>query len=137
MPTRSWWVMTMPPSRRFGRPLTRAGYEVGRGFLETGGLAAIEADEQIETLITRRRLSAGMPHGVSLAQMACLKHRSMKILFIARPEMVEYAEGIGEVLVMPVPPADVVAKAREMLPLPIDCLASQFTALIPPSCLDK
>jgi DNA-binding NtrC family response regulator len=98
--------------------LTRAGYEVA-GFLETrAALAAIEADEQIEMLITRVAFPAGMPHGVSLAQMARLKHRIMKILFIARPEMVEYAEGIGEVLVMPVPPADVVAKAREMLPLP-------------------
>jgi hypothetical protein len=68
-------------------------------------------------LITRVAFREGMPHGVSLALMARADHRHIKILFLARPEMTGYTEGVGEVLIMPALAEDVVAKVREVLPL--------------------
>lgn len=97
--------------------LGRAGYEV-LGFSDTStALAATEVSERVEILITRVEFRKGRPHGVSLALTVRLKHRSVKILFLARPEMTEYTKGVGEALVTPVLTADVVAKVREMLPL--------------------
>ena len=97
--------------------LNRAGYDVA-AFAETpAALAAIETDERVEMLITRIIFPQGMPHGVSLALTARLKRRNIKVLFLARPDMVEHAEGVGDVLVMPVLAEDVVAKVREMLSL--------------------
>jgi DNA-binding NtrC family response regulator len=97
--------------------LVRAGYEAV-GFADTRtALPAIEADQHIAMLITRVSFRVGMPHGVSLALMLRSNHRSLKILFLAQPKMVEYAEGVGEILVSPVPTEAVMAKVREMLSL--------------------
>ena len=97
------------------RALQSAGYDVA-GFLETtAALCALEAAERIEILITRVAFPEGMPHGVALARMARTKRRGVKILFIARPEMIEHAEGVGEILVMPVTAEAVLAKVSEML----------------------
>lgn len=94
-----------------------AGYEVA-AFSETpAALAAIEAGRCIAMMITRVTFPEGMPHGISLALMARIKHPNLKILFIAWPELAEYAEGVGEVLQTPVLAEDVVAKVKEMLSL--------------------
>jgi|SRR5579859_3307140 len=99
------------------KALDRAGYEVA-AFPDTlGALAAITADERVAMMITRVTFPEGTPHGVSLALMARLKRPNLIILFIARPEMVEHAEGVGEILHTPALAEDVVAKVREMLPL--------------------
>jgi hypothetical protein len=66
-------------------------------------------------MITRVTFPEGTQHGVSLALMVCVRKRSMKILFLARPEMVHHTEGVGEVLETPALAEDVVAKVREML----------------------
>ena len=86
-------------------------------------LDALEGVERIELLITRVQFPPGQPHGVALARITRMKQRGVKVLFMSRPENVEFTEGVGEVLVFPLMPADVVAKAREMLastpPVPI------------------
>ena len=88
------------------------------GFSETrAALVAIEADERIELIITRVTFPEGTQNGVSLALMGRMKQRGMKVLFLARPQMVKYTSGVGEVLQTPVPATDVVAKVRAMLPL--------------------
>jgi DNA-binding NtrC family response regulator len=99
----------------FVNALHRAGYEVA-GFSETRtALAVIETGGHIDLLISRVTFPKGTQHGVSLALMARLKHRNLKVLFVARQEMVEHTQGVGEVLQTPVLADDVVAKVQEML----------------------
>jgi DNA-binding NtrC family response regulator len=97
------------------RILQSAGYDVA-GFSETtAALCALEAAERIEILITSIAFPEGMPHGVALARMTRTKRRGVKVLFIARPEVIEHAEGVGEIFVMPVTAEAVLAKVSEML----------------------
>jgi len=99
----------------FVSALHRAGYKVA-GFSETRtALAVIEAGGHIELLITRVTFPKGTQHGVSLALMARLKRPNLKVLFVARQELVEYTHGVGEVLQTPVLADDVVTKVQEML----------------------
>jgi DNA-binding NtrC family response regulator len=95
--------------------LSRAVYNVA-SFADTScALTAVESAERLDMLITRVTFPEGMPHGVSLALMARRKHPDLKVLFLARQEMVKHTVGVGDVLQTPVLATDVVAKVREML----------------------
>jgi hypothetical protein len=95
--------------------LRSSGYDAV-GFSDSNAaLAALEAAERVEILVTRVVFAQGTPHGVALAQMARLRRRGIKVLFIVRPELVSHTEGVGTALLMPVTPGEVVAKVIEML----------------------
>jgi DNA-binding NtrC family response regulator len=95
--------------------LNRAGHDVAVFSDTSAALAVIEAGGHVEMLITRVSFPEGTPHGVSLALMARLKRPNLKVLFLARQEMVEHTEGVGEVLQTPAMADDAVAKVQEML----------------------
>ena len=86
--------------------------------LFTSSMAAVKALElaqKIEVLITRTEFPEGQPNGISLGLMARIRRPGVKILLLATVDTLEFTEGIGEVLVAPVTPGDVVTKVREML----------------------
>ena len=95
--------------------LQGAGYDVTAFSDSIAALYALEAAERVEILITRITFPEGTPHGVSLALMARTKRRVVKVLFVVRPEMVHHAEGVGEILVMPVTAEALLEKVKEML----------------------
>ncbi len=95
--------------------LRRTGHDVA-GFSQTpAALDALEAAQRVKILITCMVFPEGTPHGVALGRMARLKRPGIKVLFIARADLASHAEGVGEVLAMPVTADEVVAKVRTML----------------------
>ena len=65
-------------------------------------LEALKNVRRVEVLIARVRFPLGKPHGVALALMARHKRPGIKVLFTARPEFAEHAEGIGEFMPVPI-----------------------------------
>jgi CheY-like chemotaxis protein len=95
--------------------LLAAGYDV-TAFTDTiSALAALEAAQWLELLITRVIFPPGQPNGVALARMARVKKPGVKLLFAALPETQEHTAGLGEFLPAPVDPADIVTLVGKML----------------------
>ena len=95
--------------------LLAAGYDV-TAFTDTiSALAALEAAQWLELLITRVIFPPGQPNGVALARMARVKKPGVKVLFAALPETREHTAGLGEFLPAPVNPADIVTLVGKML----------------------
>ncbi len=95
--------------------LRRAGHDVAGFSQSPPALDALEAAQRVDILITCMVFLEGTPHGVALGRMARHKRPDIKVLFITRPHLVSHAEGVGEVLAMPVTADEVVTKVREML----------------------
>ena len=71
--------------------MAAAGYDV-TAFTDTiSALAALEAAQWLELLITRVIFPPGQPNGVALAIMARVKKPGVKVLFAALPETREYS----------------------------------------------
>jgi DNA-binding NtrC family response regulator len=82
--------------------LRLAGYEVAAFTDPMTALEALKDAQRVEVLITRVRFPPGKPHGVALALMARHKRPVIKVLFTARPEVAEHAEGVGEFMPVPI-----------------------------------
>jgi hypothetical protein len=54
--------------------------------------------------------------GVTLARMAKYKHRELRVLFVARPEMRAFYGGVGELLETSASIRDVLDAAKQLLP---------------------
>ena len=103
-----------------GAALNAAGYEVTRFPDSMSAIMALDAAQSIELLITGIGFPKGTPHGVTLARMARVKKTGAQVLFVAREEYREDAEGVGEFLAMPARVVDIVATAERMLaPKPV------------------
>lgn len=95
--------------------LLAAGHDV-RAFSDTmSATEALRSSQRIEVLITRIVFGVGQPHGVALALIARSRHPSIKVLFVARPELFAHTEGIGEYLPMWTATADIVGAVERML----------------------
>jgi DNA-binding NtrC family response regulator len=95
--------------------LEAAGHDVKAFSDSMSAIDALETAERIELLITRVVFPEGKPNGVSLARMARVKKRGVRVLFAARNENREHIEGIGEFLAVPVTGPEIVATATRIL----------------------
>ena len=95
--------------------LLAAGHDV-RAFSDTmSATEALRSSQRIEVLITRIVFGVGQPHGVALALKARSSRPGVKVLFVARPELLGHTEGIGEYLPMWTATADIVGAVEKML----------------------
>lgn len=95
--------------------LRAAGHDVAAYLNSLAALEALEAAQRVEVLITRVAFPEGQPNGVSLARMARVKKRGVKILFAADTRNRPYTEGIGEFLPAPANAAEIVLLVETML----------------------
>ena len=95
--------------------LRLVGYEVAAFTDPMAALDALENAQRVEVLITRVRFPPRKPNGIALALMARHKRPGIKVLFTARPEFAEHAEGVGEFMPMPVSPQELVASVGRLL----------------------
>jgi DNA-binding NtrC family response regulator len=100
---------------RAAAAIRAAGYDVATYNASMPALAALEAAQTVELLITRVTFPAGTPHGVSLARVARRNLPSLKVLFIAQPEHQEHTEGVGEFMPVPVSIPELVDRVSAML----------------------
>jgi DNA-binding NtrC family response regulator len=75
--------------------LRLAGYEVAAFTDPMAALDALKNALRVEVLITCVQFPPGKPNGVALALMARHKRPGIKVLFTARPEFAEHAEGVA------------------------------------------
>jgi len=116
MPARIVLVHDDPDFREYvATAMQAAGYEIKvfPGSMEA--IDALEAAERIELLITRVDFPKGTPNGISLARMAKMKKRGIRVLFAARDENREHTDGVGELLPVPITGAEIVATVKRML----------------------
>ena len=97
--------------------LLAAGHDVTT-FSDTISATKGLRTSQIEVLITRIVFGTGQPHGVALARMARVQHPGVKVLFVARPELLAHTEGVGEFLPTWAATTDIVATVDRMLSEP-------------------
>jgi DNA-binding NtrC family response regulator len=95
--------------------LQDAGYDVAAFGDSMSALAALEAAQRVEVLITPVVLPEGRPNGVALARMARMKRPGIKVLFVARPDTQAHTEGVGEFLPAGVTASEIVETVRKML----------------------
>jgi len=78
-------------------------------------LVALESAPAVELLITRVQFPAGQPNGVSLAQVARLRHSGLKVLFVAHPQTEPHTERLGEFMPKCVTVVDIAVRAEALL----------------------
>ena len=95
--------------------LRGAGHDVAAFADSMDALAALDAAQRIEVLITRMQFPPGKPNGLALARMARHKRPGIRVLFTALPEFAGHAEGLGAFVPMPVNVPDVVDIVERLL----------------------
>lgn len=81
-------------------------------------MAALECSEapgRLDILITRVDFGRGQLNGIALGRMVRAKRADIQVLFAARPEFAEYAEGVGNYMALPVKVPDIVDTVRVLL----------------------
>lgn len=76
--------------------LDRAGYDVIAFSDSMPAIDALEDARPPDMLITRTQFPEGTPTGLSLARMALMKRRGIKVLITGRAHLADLAEGVGE-----------------------------------------
>jgi hypothetical protein len=79
-------------------------------------LDALDVANSIEVLITGADFAPHKPNGIALARMALQRRPRMRVLFMARSDLILFTEGLGEFLEDPVEIADVVQAVKRILP---------------------
>ena len=95
--------------------LRLAGYDVAAFSDPMAALEALEASERPKMLITGVEFGPGKLHGIGLARMARRKRAKLQILFVGHPDFVEYAEGVGKYMALPVSIPEIVDVVRDLL----------------------
>jgi DNA-binding response OmpR family regulator len=95
--------------------LSAAGHAVATFAGSMDALVALESAQAVELLITRVQFPAGQPNGVSLAQMARLRHSGLRVLFVAHPQTEPHTEGLGAFVPKCAPVVDIAARAEALL----------------------
>jgi DNA-binding NtrC family response regulator len=116
MPAR---IVVAHDEREFLEPLTtalkQAGHDVAAFTDSMDALKALETAQKVELLITRVQFSANQPNGLALARMARVKRPGIQVIFTARPEFAEYAEGLGVFMPRPVSVPNVLGCVERIL----------------------
>lgn len=115
MPARIVVVHDDPSFHECVPALQAAGYDAMSFTSSMEALDALEAAERTELLITGMSFPRGMPNGVSIARMARIKLRGVRVLFVAQEQNRQHAAGLGEFLAAPVNVAEIVETVRRML----------------------
>jgi CheY-like chemotaxis protein len=95
--------------------LQAAGHEVADFTDPMQALNAVRASGRARVLVTRIDFGPGQLNGVALAQMVRAKQRSIRALFIGRPENQHHTEGVGQFLPVPLDPQALVDAADRLL----------------------
>jgi DNA-binding NtrC family response regulator len=104
---------------RISAALRRAGYDVESFHEPLVALRTLERPHSADILITACvRNSRTQPHGVALALMAKVKRPDIKVVFMAHPELIEYASEVGVALPIPISLAALVAAVHRLLEPP-------------------
>ncbi len=98
--------------------LRQAGFEV-EGFSNPHeALDALEAEQDVDLLITGISFGHGKQNGISLALMEKTTRRNLKVLFAASPEYQGQDDGIGEFLPLPSSGVEVAQVVQRVLSEP-------------------
>jgi CheY-like chemotaxis protein len=95
--------------------LLARGYALRSFSTALEALLGLDEPQQVDLLITRIRFPPGESNGVALARSARLKHRDIKILFVAAPEFREEAEEMGAFLAAPASIPDLLEAVQKLL----------------------
>jgi DNA-binding NtrC family response regulator len=96
--------------------LKAAGYEVATFPDSIGAIDALYAASRIEVLVAGASFAPGTPNGAALARAAWARRPRIRVLFMARSDLVLFTEGTGELLGAPVEIADIVQAVQRILP---------------------
>jgi len=69
----------------------------------------------VEVLVARVDFPRGKPTGISFARMARYERPGIRVVFTARPEFAEHADGLGEFVPMPANMPDMVHVVGRLL----------------------
>jgi DNA-binding NtrC family response regulator len=95
--------------------LRLAGYDVTAFADPMAALDCFDEPGHLEILITRVNFGPGKLNGIALGRMARAKRADIQVLFVARPEFAEYAEGVGKFMALPVNVPEIVDTVQAML----------------------
>ena len=96
--------------------LNRSGYGVICFTDPTSALISLMARHQIEMLVTRVHFGPGKLNGITMALLACEKHRSLQMIFTSPPSQAVHALHFGEFMPMPVSIPRLMAVVERLLP---------------------
>lgn len=95
--------------------LHRSGYGVINFTEPTTALVSLLARHHIEMLVTRVNFGPGKLNGITMALMACEKHRSLQMIFTSPPSQAVHALHFGEFVPMPVSIPRLIALVERLL----------------------
>jgi hypothetical protein len=79
-------------------------------------LEALDTASRVEVLITGPSFAPRKPSGIALARTALTRRPHIRVLFMARSDLVLFTQGMGELLQAPVEVSDIVHAVRRVLP---------------------
>jgi CheY-like chemotaxis protein len=94
--------------------LRTAGYKVVATATTTEALRELETGRAIDLAVVDVKMPPGHPHGFAFARMARLRRPTLRFVFmsgcpeVAAPDVVEFEEPLGPVLLKPVRIADLI-----------------------------
>ncbi|MBN8872853.1 MAG: hypothetical protein J0H67_08460 [Rhodospirillales bacterium] len=94
--------------------LSGAGQEVATYTSSLSAIGEIKSEGRLKVLVTCLVFPEGQPNGISLASMTLHHRPSAKIIFTARPDLVEHVD-FGELLLSPVTAEQLAAAVRKAL----------------------
>jgi DNA-binding response OmpR family regulator len=95
--------------------LLARGYAVRSFSTALAAMLGLDEPQLVDLLITRVRFPPGASNGMALARSARLKHKDVKILFVAAPEFQVEAEEIGTYLAAPATIPDLLEAVQKVL----------------------
>lgn len=98
--------------------LRDGGYDVAAFKGSISAFDALRNCGWIDVLVTRVAFPPGQPHGIALAGAARINRPSLKVIFLARPDVAHEVMDESRVLIMPVSPDQVVQAVEELLNAP-------------------
>ena len=78
-------------------------------------LTMLEQAADIELLVTSTNFRPGKPNGLALARMTKLKRPQLKVIFTGSPDLMSLLEDIGDLIVEPVSPPQIIETVRTAL----------------------
>jgi DNA-binding NtrC family response regulator len=82
--------------------LHRAGFSIVSFTNPMAAMAAIEATDGYDTLITKVNFLGDWPNRISLALMLRMRHPGINVVFVGRAERETHTQGIGMLIPHPV-----------------------------------
>jgi DNA-binding NtrC family response regulator len=87
----------------------------------TAALNAIEATSRVRVVVTRVDFGAGKLNGVALARMLKVKRLGVKMVFVGLAEILQFADGLGACLPVPLDTEALVETVTRLLSQTDNC----------------